>query len=107
MQKTNMLCRTTIAAGLLMAAAVAAPAFASDNYPSKAITMVVGYPAGGSTDLVGRLVADGLAKKLGTARGRGEARRVVGLAGVGSHLGGRSRVGRTYCGRTYCWPLEG
>ena len=65
MQKTNMLRRTTIAAGLLMAAAVAAPAFASDNYPSKAITMVVGYPAGGSTDLVGRLVADGLAKKLG------------------------------------------
>lgn len=65
MQKTNMLRRTAIASGLLMAAAVAAPAFAADNYPSKAITMVVGYPAGGSTDLVGRLVADGLAKKLG------------------------------------------
>ena len=65
MQNTKILRRTSIAAGLLMAAGLAAPAFAADNYPSKAITMVVGYPAGGSTDLIGRLVADGLAKHLG------------------------------------------
>jgi tripartite-type tricarboxylate transporter receptor subunit TctC len=65
MQNTNILRRTAIAAGLLLGAAVAVPAIAADNYPSKAITMVVGYPAGGSTDLVGRLVADGLAKQLG------------------------------------------
>ena len=66
MQNTAFSRRTALACGLLMAATSAAStAFAADNYPSRAITMVVGYPAGGSTDLVGRFVADGLAKHLG------------------------------------------
>jgi tripartite-type tricarboxylate transporter receptor subunit TctC len=65
MQKTKILRRTTVAASLLMAATAGLPTLAADNYPSRAITMVVGYPAGGSTDLVGRLVADGLASRLG------------------------------------------
>ena len=65
MQTTQILRRTAVAAGLLMAAAVAMPAFADANYPNRAITMVVGYPPGGSTDLVGRLVADGLSARLG------------------------------------------
>ena len=34
-------------------------------YPSKPITVLVGYPPGGSTDLTGRAVADQLARKLG------------------------------------------
>ncbi|VTU38950.1 Argininosuccinate lyase [Variovorax sp. RA8] len=34
-------------------------------YPSKPITVLVGYPPGGSTDLTGRAVADQLAHKLG------------------------------------------
>jgi tripartite-type tricarboxylate transporter receptor subunit TctC len=34
------------------------------NYPSKPITIVVGYPPGGSTDLTGRVVAAALAKSL-------------------------------------------
>ncbi|MET1114129.1 MAG: tripartite tricarboxylate transporter substrate binding protein [Comamonas sp.] len=66
MQTTQILRRTAVAAGLLIAAAAAMPAFAADNnYPTRAITMVVGYPPGGSTDLVGRLVADGLSSRLG------------------------------------------
>lgn len=36
-------------------------------YPNKPITILVGYPPGGSTDLTGRAVADQLAKKLGVA----------------------------------------
>lgn len=36
----------------------------TDNYPSKPITIVVGYPPGGSTDLTGRVVAAALAKSL-------------------------------------------
>ncbi len=64
MQNTKILRRTALACGLLLTA-VAGSAFAADNYPSRAITMVVGYPAGGSTDLVGRFVADGMAKHLG------------------------------------------
>ena len=37
----------------------------SDNYPSKPITIVVGYPPGGSTDLNGRTLGAELSKKLG------------------------------------------
>ena len=37
----------------------------ADNYPSKPITIVVGYPPGGSTDLTGRTVATELSAKLG------------------------------------------
>ncbi len=36
----------------------------TDNYPSRPITIVVGYPPGGSTDLTGRVVAAALAKSL-------------------------------------------
>lgn len=55
--------RALLALGAL--AACAAPAFAQpDGYPSRPITIVVGYPPGGSTDLVGRVVADEMAKVL-------------------------------------------
>lgn len=36
----------------------------TDNYPSRPITVVVGYPPGGSTDMVARVVADEMAKLL-------------------------------------------
>ncbi|MFM8625212.1 MAG: Bug family tripartite tricarboxylate transporter substrate binding protein [Betaproteobacteria bacterium] len=49
----------------LAAAVYNAPAFAqADGYPSRPITIVVGYPPGGSTDLTGRVVAAALAKSL-------------------------------------------
>ena len=49
----------------LAAALCGTPVFAqADNYPSRPITIVVGYPPGGSTDLTGRVVAAALAKSL-------------------------------------------
>lgn len=55
--------RALLALGALCACAV--PAFAQpDSYPSRPITVVVGYPPGGSTDLVGRVVAEEMAKVL-------------------------------------------
>ncbi|MDD0839349.1 tripartite tricarboxylate transporter substrate-binding protein [Curvibacter sp. HBC61] len=39
----------------------------ADSYPDKPITLVVGYPPGGSTDLMARTLAPELAKRLGTA----------------------------------------
>ena len=36
----------------------------AQNYPTKTIRIVVPYPAGGPTDLVGRTVADALTKAL-------------------------------------------
>ncbi|GGC52474.1 ABC transporter substrate-binding protein [Siccirubricoccus deserti] len=47
------------------AAFLAAPAIAQAEYPSRTIRLVVGYPPGGSTDLVARLLAERLAKRLG------------------------------------------
>jgi tripartite-type tricarboxylate transporter receptor subunit TctC len=49
-----------------LAALIAAPAIAQ-NYPSKPITFVVPYPAGGGVDLTGRIVAGRLAHQLGRA----------------------------------------
>jgi len=40
-------------------------ASAADTYPNRTITLIVGYPPGGSVDLTGRLVAEGLAAQLG------------------------------------------
>ena len=38
---------------------------AQDTYPSKTITMIVPFAAGGSTDVIGRVVAEGLRAVLG------------------------------------------
>lgn len=37
----------------------------ADDYPSKPITLVCGYPPGGSTDLTARTVAAELTRHLG------------------------------------------
>lgn len=49
---------------LLMAAALIAPA-AAQSYPDHPVTMVVPYAAGGATDVIARLTAQGLTAKLG------------------------------------------
>jgi tripartite-type tricarboxylate transporter receptor subunit TctC len=53
----------TVAA--LVALLPLSPSHAQDSYPSKTITMIVPFPAGGSTDVIGRLVAEGLRAELG------------------------------------------
>src|SRR6266700_408775 len=51
--------------GLVLLAAPPAPAEAA--YPSRTIRMIVPYPAGGTTDFLGRLVADQLKSGLGAS----------------------------------------
>lgn len=54
------------AVGALAGLALAPVAFAqAPAYPSKPITIVVGYPPGGSTDLMGRMVGTELSNRLG------------------------------------------
>ncbi len=63
MQNRSILRRTALACGIALLAA--GSAFADASYPNKPITMVIGYPPGGSTDLVGRMVGTELANRLG------------------------------------------
>jgi tripartite-type tricarboxylate transporter receptor subunit TctC len=50
---------------LWTAATLASPAAAQDSYPSRQITVVAPFAPGGSTDLVARVVSEGLRAKLG------------------------------------------
>jgi tripartite-type tricarboxylate transporter receptor subunit TctC len=55
-----------VAAGLLTAVGLAALRVAqADQWPSRPVTMVVPFAAGGPTDVVGRIVADRLSDVLG------------------------------------------
>ncbi len=50
---------------LLLAALFAAPAIAQDSYPSRQVSLIAPYAAGGSIDLIARLLAEGLTARLG------------------------------------------
>jgi tripartite-type tricarboxylate transporter receptor subunit TctC len=56
--------RELVLAALALALAPAALA-QTETWPNRPITLVVGYPPGGSTDLTGRAVADQFSKRLG------------------------------------------
>jgi tripartite-type tricarboxylate transporter receptor subunit TctC len=57
------LTRRTVLGGLSAFAAM--PAFAEAAWPNRSIVLVVGFPAGGPTDIVGRIVAQALSERLG------------------------------------------
>jgi len=57
----------------------------ADAYPSRTIKMIVPYPAGGTTDLLGRLIADQL--KTGLNNGAGATVIVENKPGAGTTLG--------------------
>lgn len=59
--------RKLAAALALLPMVMAAPAMAEDNYPSKPIRLVVGYPPGGSNDIAARIIAPELSKALNGA----------------------------------------
>jgi tripartite-type tricarboxylate transporter receptor subunit TctC len=59
-----MIARRHLAFGAA-AALAARPAAAQDAFPTRPITLVVAWAPGGSSDLVGRMVAEGMAKQLG------------------------------------------
>jgi len=53
-------------ARLLLAALTAFPlAISAQGYPSKPIRLIIPFPPGGTTDIVGRLIADELGRQLG------------------------------------------
>ena len=58
----NKYLTNSVAAALI---ALSGAASAQDKYPSKPIRLIVAFPAGGSTDIVARLVGQRLGEKLG------------------------------------------
>ena len=54
-----------VAAGVLALAAFAAAPSLADDYPSKPVTLIIPYPAGGGVDTVGRVIAGKLTSALG------------------------------------------
>ena len=55
-RRSLLLAGTTLLAGM--------PAFAAEAYPSKTVKLIVGFPPGGPTDIIGRVIAQSLAKHL-------------------------------------------
>jgi tripartite-type tricarboxylate transporter receptor subunit TctC len=53
------------AAGCLVLAACAVPAWAQPAYPARTITLVVPFSAGGPTDTIARIMAERMARSLG------------------------------------------
>src|SRR5690606_22263671 len=54
--------------GLMIGALAIMPMVASaqaESYPSRPITLIIPFPAGGTTDVVGRIVAERLTAELG------------------------------------------
>jgi tripartite-type tricarboxylate transporter receptor subunit TctC len=69
LHSANVICKLP---AIITAAAVAgftlpgaAPAHAQTNYPSKAVRLIVGFAPGGPTDILARVVGNGMSKALG------------------------------------------
>ena len=62
---TDKLTRRTMIGGLGGLATLAAGNAAAADWPSHTITIIHGFPAGGPSDVIARLIADGLQRALG------------------------------------------
>lgn len=76
----NKLMSGIVAASALAITAIGAPVNAADDYPNKPIRMLVGFPAGGTTDVSARIIA----KEIGDALG--ETVIVENRPGAGSNI---------------------
>lgn len=79
--------RGILTAALFSCSMLAGAQAHADSYPSKAISIVVGYPAGGSVDLTARVLGEQLSERLG------QSVVVENLGGAGGTIGAQ-RVAR-------------
>ncbi len=89
-----------IAVGLTLAISAAAPVRA-ENYPSHPITMIVPLAPGGSTDVLGRIMAQAMSKRLG------QPIVVENVAGAAGTIGVTRAERSTPDGYTILWGMWG
>jgi tripartite-type tricarboxylate transporter receptor subunit TctC len=65
LEEDAMRLQTAATVALIITTMLGGKAVAEDTYPSKAVKMVVPFPPGGTSDFVGRVVAEQLGKELG------------------------------------------
>jgi len=91
--KTLSLFRCTIGA-LALSAVASCPAWAADGFPSGPVRILVGFPAGGTIDVVAREVAEQMREQLGVPVN------VENLTGAGGQLAARALKRAAPDGRT-------
>src|SRR5262249_20896567 len=72
-------------------------------YPSRPLTLIVPYPAGGSTDMVGRIVAERMRSTLG------QSIILENVSGASGHIGLGRRARAPHDGYTFgmgTWPTH-
>jgi tripartite-type tricarboxylate transporter receptor subunit TctC len=77
----KLLNKTLFAIGLSIGTLALSPFAAAQNFPNKNINMIVAFPAGGGSDVIGRMVARGMQESLG------QTIVVENVVGVGGALG--------------------
>jgi tripartite-type tricarboxylate transporter receptor subunit TctC len=70
------------------------------EYPHKPIDLIVPFAPGGGTDIVGRVIADGLSKHLGQPVG------VVNIGGAGGAIGAQEVLDSDHDGYTLLFTLD-
>ena len=73
--------KTLLAASAAIVAGALSPLASAQTYPSKALTLIVAFPAGGGSDVIGRMVARSMQEPLG------QTIIVENVVGVGGSLG--------------------
>jgi tripartite-type tricarboxylate transporter receptor subunit TctC len=96
------LIKTAIAFGVAAGTLAIAPLTNAQNFPSKPVTMIVAFPPGGGSDVLGRMVARGMNEPLG------QNVIVENVAGVGGAMGVLRAANATPDGHTILAgsPLE-
>lgn len=84
-----------------LSAAALVPAFAQDGYPNRPVKLVVPYAPGGNTDVMARLVAQGLSEALG------QSVIVENIAGANGTIGASRVAAATNDGYTLLFGTAG